>query len=199
MRRSSASIPATQLSVMERAESAIRRIDCNTLKIITGLKTFNSKCPFDPAIVTDTWLPMTWAQTMVMASHWVGLTLPGIMDDPGSFSGRIISPMPHRGPEPRRRMSLAIFIIDVAMVFKTPDTSTIASCAAKASNLFSAVTNGRPVTFATFFAKASAKPFLELMPVPTAVPPCANCIKRGKVALTRSIENSICLAYPENS
>ena len=32
---------------------------------------------------------MTWAQTMVMASHWVGLTLPGMIDEPGSFSGSL--------------------------------------------------------------------------------------------------------------
>lgn len=52
--------------------------------------------------------PMTCAHTIVIASHWVGLTLPGMMDDPGSFSGRASSPSPHRGPEPRKRMSLAI-------------------------------------------------------------------------------------------
>ena len=54
------------------------------------------------------WLPNTWQQTMVSASAWVGLTLPGMIDEPGSFSGRISSPRPERGPEPSRRMSLAI-------------------------------------------------------------------------------------------
>lgn len=43
---------------------------------IIGLKTFNSKCPLLPPMVTATWLPITWAATMVMASHWVGFTLP---------------------------------------------------------------------------------------------------------------------------
>jgi hypothetical protein len=33
-----------------------------------------------------------------MASHWVGLTLPGMIDEPGSFSGRCSSPKPQRGP-----------------------------------------------------------------------------------------------------
>lgn len=32
-------------------------------------------------------LPITWAATMVMASHWVGLTFPGMMEEPGSLSG----------------------------------------------------------------------------------------------------------------
>ncbi len=35
---------------------------------------------------------------MVSASHWVGLTLPGMIEEPGSFSGRISSPRPERGP-----------------------------------------------------------------------------------------------------
>ena len=43
-------------------------------------------------------LPITWAATMVMASHWVGFTLPGMMLEPGSLSGMWISPMPARGP-----------------------------------------------------------------------------------------------------
>ena len=45
---------------------------------------------------------------MVSASHWVGLTLPGMIDEPGSFSGSLSSPKPQRGPEPSSRMSLAI-------------------------------------------------------------------------------------------
>ena len=55
-------------------------------------------------------LPITWAQTMVSASHWVGLTLPGMIELPGSLAGRSSSPRPQRGPEPSRRTSLAIFI-----------------------------------------------------------------------------------------
>ena len=82
---------------------------------------------------------------MVTASDWVGFTLPGMIEEPGSFSGRRSSPMPARGPEPSMRTSLAIFIIDAAMVFSWPASSTWASCAASASNLFGAVTNGRPV------------------------------------------------------
>jgi hypothetical protein len=36
---------------------------------------------------------------MVIASHCVGFTLPGMIEEPGSFSGRTISPRPERGPE----------------------------------------------------------------------------------------------------
>ena len=87
-----------------------------------------------------------------------------MIDDPGSLAGNRISPIPHLGPEPRvgklhevgnisddkksqklllmnsvsvvpsNRMSFAIFIKDTATVFRAPLVSTIASCAAKASN-----------------------------------------------------------------
>ena len=51
-----------------------------------------------------------------MASDCVGFTLPGMIDEPGSFSGRVSSPSPLRGPEPSHRMSFAIFIEDAASV-----------------------------------------------------------------------------------
>ena len=47
-------------------------------------------------------------------------------------------------------MSLAILKSEAATVFSAPDISTMASCAASASNLFGAVTNGRPVISAIF-------------------------------------------------
>ena len=65
--------------------------------------------------------------------------LPGMMLLPGSFSGRDNSPRPHRGPEPRKRISLAIFIRLQAITFRAPCNSTIASWAANASNLFGAL------------------------------------------------------------
>ena len=90
-------------------------------------------------------LPITCTHTIVMASLCVGLTLPGMIDDPGSFSGRISSPNPARGPDASQRMSLAIFMSDTASVLSAPLAITSASCAARAANLFGADTNGRPV------------------------------------------------------
>ena len=72
---------------------------------------------------------------------------------PGSFSGSIISAKPHRGPEPKSLMSFAIFIKLTAITFKAPDTSTMASCAARASNLLGADTNGRPKNIQYFVKK----------------------------------------------
>src|ERR1700730_16839422 len=45
---------------------------------------------------------------MVSASLCVGLTLPGMIEDPGSFSGSLSSPSPQRGTEPSRRISFGI-------------------------------------------------------------------------------------------
>ena len=73
------------------------------------------------------WLPATWQHTIVMASAWVGLTLPGMIDEPGSFSGSEISPMPERGPEPIRRMSLAILNRPAARLASAPWVKTRAS------------------------------------------------------------------------
>ncbi|MNH18995.1 hypothetical protein D3C79_787170 [compost metagenome] len=91
---------------------------------------------------TATSLPITCAQSMVMASHCVGLTFPGMIELPGSFSGIEISPMPQRGPEASQRTSLAIFINEAAKPFKAPWPCTSASQVARASNLFGAVTKG---------------------------------------------------------
>src|SRR4029078_13245925 len=88
-------------------------------------------------------LPKTCTQTWVSASHWVGLTLPGMIEEPGSFSGSDSSPRPERGPEPSRRISLAILNRAAAIVLIAPWLMTIASCAASASNLFGALVNGR--------------------------------------------------------
>ena len=97
------------------------------MRIITGLKTFSSRLPCEPANVTAASLPKTWHATMVMASDCVGFTLPGMIDEPGSFSGRISSPIPLRGPDPSNRMSFAIFIRDAANVARAPDVNTTAS------------------------------------------------------------------------
>ena len=82
---------------------------------------------------------------LVIASHWVGLTLPGMIEEPGSFSGSASSPSPERGPEPRKRMSLAILNSEAATVLMAPWANTMASWAASASNLLGAVVKGRPV------------------------------------------------------
>ena len=118
--------------------------------------------------------PRTWIATIVIASDWVGFTLPGMIEEPGSFSGSRSSPIPARGPEPSQRMSFAIFISDAASVASAPLMKTNASWAASAANRFGAATNGRPVTSAIFAAQHSPNPVGAFRPVPTAVPPIAS-------------------------
>ncbi len=123
---------------------------------------------------TATSLAITWAATIVSASACVGFTLPGMMDEPGSFSGMTSSAKPARGPQDIRRMSLAILYSETASVRIVPENCTSASCAPCTANLLGALVNGRPVSLAISTAAASAKPGAALMPVPTAVPPSAS-------------------------
>src|ERR1700747_2939338 len=83
---------------------------------------------------------------MVMASHWVGLTLPGMILEPGSFSGRVSSPKPQRGPEASQRMSLAIFMSEAARVLRAPLAKTISSCAERLANLLGCERKGKPLS-----------------------------------------------------
>ncbi len=101
-------------------------------------------------------MPKTCAQAIVSASHCVGLTLPGMIDEPGSFSGIDSSPRPERGPLASQRTSFAILNRLAASVFSAPCAWTIASAAAIASNLFGAVTSGSPVSRASSAATCSA-------------------------------------------
>ena len=75
-----------------------------------------------------------------------------MIEQPGSFSGRINSPMPARGPEASQRMSLAIFISAAPSVLSAPEANTKSSCEASAVNLFGCERNGRPVSSANFLA-----------------------------------------------
>ena len=93
-------------------------------------------------------LPNTCAQTIVIASHCVGLTLPGMIELPGSFSGmRDLA-----DAAARARGEPAHVVGDLhqraASVLSAPCSATSASWAASAANLFGAVTNGRPVSSA---------------------------------------------------
>ena len=150
--------------------------------MITGLKTFSSNCPASRRRRSPRRCPMTWTQTMVIASHCVGLTLPGMIEEPGSFSGSISSPRPQRGPEPSQRMSLAIFISDTASVLSAPLADDQSSWPARAANLFGAVTNGKPVSSAILAATPSANSGWVLRPVPTARAAEGQLVEAGKTA-----------------
>jgi hypothetical protein len=74
----------------------------------------------EPPTLMATSFPKTCAAIMVKASHCVGFTFPGMIEEPGSLSGIKISPMPLRGHEDNMRISFAIYIKLTATVFKAP-------------------------------------------------------------------------------
>ena len=53
------------------------RAECRKLLMMIGRIALSSKLPWLPANATALSSPMTWMQTITIASHWVGLTLPG--------------------------------------------------------------------------------------------------------------------------
>ena len=150
--------------------------------MITGLNTFNCRCPWLAAKPMVVSLPSTWQASIDSASHCVGLTLPGMIELPGSLAGKRTSANPARGPDPSRRRSLAIFIKATARVFSPPARLVSGSCPASAANLLGAVTKGSPDSAASSAAMASAKPWGALRPVPTAVPPWASSYTAGRLA-----------------
>src|SRR5664279_991958 len=121
-------MPATHLSAKTRDTFATRRTDSSTLRAITGSITFSSKLPAAPPNTTAASLPMTWATTWQTASHSTGLTLPGMIDEPGCRSGRNSSVSPVRGPEPIHRMSLLILFRPAAIVRTAPDSYQAVTC-----------------------------------------------------------------------
>lgn len=155
--------------------------------------------PAAPAVATVASFPTTWAATMSTASGMTGLTLPGMIEDPGCRSGRAISARPVRGPEAIQRRSLAILVSPTAMVLSCPLVSTIPSRAPCASKWSRASVSGSPVTRATSSMTAAENPGGVLMPVPTAVPPRGSSARRGREAYSRSTPYRIWAAYPPNS
>ena len=119
-------------------------------------------------------LPITCAATWVITSLMTGLTLPGMIDEPGWRSGIWISARPPSGPEPIHRMSLAIFMRPQASPLSAPLIMTMSSRAPCASKWSSASRTSIFSRVARISQTCDANFGSELMPVPTAVPPIAS-------------------------
>ena len=180
-------IPSTHRVASSRDTLASSRIDSSTLRASTGSITLSSKLPAAPAYATVASLPITCAPTICTASGMTGLTLPGMIDEPGCRSGSAISPRPVRGPEPIQRRSLVILISPTAIVRSCPEVSTSASRAPCASKWLRASVSGSPVSAAISAITSAANPAGALIPVPTAVPPSGSSASRGSADSSRSI------------
>ena len=149
------------------------------LRAITGSITLSSKLPDAPANAIAASLPITWAQTIRVASGITGLTLPGMMLDPGCRSGRWISASPVVGPLAIQRRSLQIFTSPTAYGAQHAaelDDGVRPPCASKWSR---ASVNDSPVASLSRWIVRAAKSGGALMPVPTAVPPSGSSRTRG--------------------
>ncbi len=96
----------------------------NMHRAMIGSMTFNSSWPASEAMAMVTSLPMMSKQIWLTISGMTGLTLPGMIDEPGCILGRLISFRPVRGPEDSRRKSLQILEILVALRFSAPEICT---------------------------------------------------------------------------
>ena len=114
-------MPSTQRSASSTVEVDSTWTDSSSACAITGIITLSSKLPAAPAQAIVASLPTTRAQTISVASGRTGLTLPGMMLDPGWRSGRWISARPVVGPDDIQRRSLQIFVRPTAIVRSTPD------------------------------------------------------------------------------
>ncbi len=139
-------------------------------------------------------MPITRAHTMSVASGTTGLTLPGMIDEPGCRSGMCSSPRPVFGPEPIHRRSLLIFVSETAIVRRAPDASTRPSRLACASKWSFASVIGSSVSSTMSSMTFCGKPSGVLMPVPTAVPPSGTSATRESTDCTRSMPRRICRA-----
>ena len=84
------------------------RLLSSRLRAITGSMTLSSRAPAAPPKAIAASLPITCATTWQTASGTTGLTLPGMMLDPGCRSGRCTSASPVAGPLESSRRSLAV-------------------------------------------------------------------------------------------
>src|SRR5262245_9662994 len=98
---------------------------------------------------------MTRKATQLTTSGTTGLTLPGMIDEPGWIAGRLISARPARGPEVSRMRSLAILESLTAVLFKAEEYTTKPCCSHVAAIMSSAITIGFLVRLASSFAHAS--------------------------------------------
>jgi hypothetical protein len=133
---------------------------------------------------------MTWIATMSIASAWVGFTLPGMIDEPGSLAGSSSSWIPVRGPDPSQRRSLAILYSVTAAALRLACARTIRSSVTWAVNLFAAHVCGVPVSDAICAATRSPNPAGAFSPVPTAVPLMASWSSPWVAWTTSSIASS---------
>ena len=116
----------------------------NRLCAMIGSKAFSCSCPPSAAMVTVMSLPITSKAIWFTTSGITGFTLPGMIEEPACTAGRLISPMPARGPEDSRRRSLQILESFTATRLSTPESCTKAPASCVASIRLGETMNSTP-------------------------------------------------------
>ena len=182
-------MPSTQRVARLRAAAARMAIDCNRSYAASGIITLSSSSdPAAPQKAMAPSLPITCAATMVTDSAMTGFTLPGMIEEPGCTGGIAISAMPARGPQPSRRMSLAILKSATATDLSAPLALTAESSVDWPLKWLAVSRSGSPVASASPAMTRRANSGWVPTPVPTAVPP------RGSSASTPSASPQRCRA-----
>ena len=64
-------------------------VACSAFHAMTGIMTFSSSCPASAAERIAASQPITWQHTWLTISGTDGLTLPGMIEDPGCTAGKL--------------------------------------------------------------------------------------------------------------
>ena len=117
-----------------------------------------------------------------------------MIEEPFWSSGRKISPIPARGPEPSQARSFAILVNETARTFKAPESSTSASRLPWASNGSSGARISSPVASISRARTRVANSGWVFSPVPVAVPPSGICATCGSAFEIRRAPSRTCAA-----
>jgi hypothetical protein len=127
-------MPASARSASARALEATSRSLCSSRWAISGSMVLSWKLPDWPASAMAASLPTTAATAIATASGITGLTLPGMMLEPGCSSGRRHLAEPGQGPEFIQRRSPGDLRQHDRGAAQLADSSTAVSWAAMAAN-----------------------------------------------------------------
>ena len=124
---------------------------------------------------SPTSFPITWSRTPSSSPRdWVGLTLPGMIELPGSFSGMVELAQPACGPGRQPAQVVGDLHQRRGQRLEGPRAKTSASCAGERLDLLGRSRTAGPVSSAIRWATAPANSGWAFSPVPTAVPPSAS-------------------------
>ena len=140
---------------------------------------------------------MTWAQTIVGASHCVGLTFAGHDRAAGLVlrQGQLADARARSAAEDAD--VVGVLLSATAVTLNAPDSATTASWAASAANLLAAVTNGSPVIVEISRGDGCSIKRMAVESGADCGAAAASSYIAGSAACTAPRPARTCAAYPE--